>query len=185
MGVSLANSAASLGANVTLVIGPCEYEIKHSNIQVIDIISAADMFAVVIDKFKGMDIGIFAAAVSDFKPTITVKNKIKKSQVNIDLKLEPTIDILSQISLNKHKSQYIVGFALETDNEIENAKTKLKNKKLDLIVLNSLNDKGAGFSFNTNKITIIDSNNNIELYETKSKDDVAKDIFDKILKLRK
>jgi len=92
---------------------------------------------------------------------------------------------LSKISLNKKKSQYIVGFALETNNEIENAKTKLKNKKLDLIVLNSLNDKGAGFSFNTNKITIIDSKNNIELYETKSKDDVAKDIFDKILKLRK
>lgn len=185
MGISLAHTAASLGADVILVIGPCNYEIKHSNIEAIDIVSAADMFSVVIDKFKGMDIGIFAAAVSDFKPTATVKNKIKKSQVNIDLKLEPTIDVLSQISLNKDKSQYIVGFALETDNEIENAKTKLKNKKLDLIVLNSLNDKGAGFSCNTNKITIIDSNNNIELYETKSKDDVSKDIFDKILKLRK
>tara|TARA_B110000263_G_scaffold55990_1_gene47483 strand:+ start:2747 stop:3946 length:1200 start_codon:yes stop_codon:yes gene_type:complete len=185
MGVSLAKVGADLGAEITLVLGPSHQEIKHSKIKIINVISAEEMYVAVKENFDSMNIGIFSAAVSDYRPVKQSLNKLKKIKDNLNIELEPTKDILSEISLNKDKSQYIVGFALETNNEIDNAKIKLKNKQLDLIVLNSLNDKGAGFMYNTNKISIIDSNNNIEHFKMKLKEDVAKDIFDKILTQRK
>lgn len=185
MGVSLAKVGADLGAEITLVLGPSHQEIRHSKIKIINVISAEEMYVAVKENFDSMNIGIFSAAVSDYRPVKQSLNKLKKIKDNLNIELEPTKDILSEISLNKDKSQYIVGFALETNNEIDNAKIKLKNKQLDLIVLNSLNDKGAGFMYNTNKISIIDSNNNIEHFKMKLKEDVAKDIFDKILTQRK
>ena len=178
MGVSLAKVGADLGAEITLVLGPSHQEIRHSKIKIINVISAEEMYVAVKENFDSMNIGIFSAAVSDYRPVKQSLNKLKKIKDNLNIELEP-------ISLNKDKSQYIVGFALETNNEIDNAKIKLKNKQLDLIVLNSLNDKGAGFMYNTNKISIIDSNNNIEHFKMKLKEDVAKDIFDKILTQRK
>jgi len=185
MGVSLAKVGADLGAEITLVLGPSHQKIRHSKIKIINVISAEEMYVAVKENFDSMNIGIFSAAVSDYRPVKQSLNKLKKIKDNLNIELEPTKDILSEISLNKDKSQYIVGFALETNNEIDNAKIKLKNKQLDLIVLNSLNDKGAGFMYNTNKISIIDSNNNIEHFKMKLKEDVAKDIFDKILTQRK
>ena len=139
------------------------------------------MYQTVKHNLKSNDIGIFSAAVSDYTPISQASNKIKKSNNNLIINLKPTKDILHDMSLNKNKSQYIVGFALETENELENAKNKLINKKLDLIILNSLKDKGAGFIHDTNKITIIDSENNIDNFKIKPKLEVAKDIFAKIL----
>ena len=185
MGVALAKVGAELGAEITLVLGPSNQEIRHSNIKIINVISAQEMYVAVKENFDSMSIGIFSAAVSDYRPVKQSLNKLKKLKDNLNIELEPTKDILSEISLNKNKSQYIVGFALETNNEIDNAKIKLKNKQLDLVVLNSLNDEGAGFMHNTNKISMIDSNNNIEHFKMKLKEDVAKDIFDKILTQRK
>lgn len=185
MGVALAKVGADLGAEITLVLGPSNQEIRHSNIKIINVICAQEMYVAVKENFDSMSIGIFSAAVSDYRPVKQSLNKLKKLKDNLNIELEPTKDILSEISLNKNKSQYIVGFALETNNEIDNAKIKLKNKQLDLVVLNSLNDEGAGFMHNTNKISMIDSNNNIEHFKMKLKEDVAKDIFDKILTQRK
>ena len=133
--------------------------------------------------FSTSDIGIFTAAVADYKPNIVAKNKIKKSDNNLNISLEKTVDILAEMGNKKSDKQFIVGFALETDNEVENAKDKLKRKNLDMIVLNSLNNKGAGFQHNTNKITIIDKANNISNFELKDKSEVAKDVIDKIIEL--
>ncbi|MDG2139604.1 MAG: bifunctional phosphopantothenoylcysteine decarboxylase/phosphopantothenate--cysteine ligase CoaBC [Flavobacteriales bacterium] len=185
MGIALARVGANLGADVTLVLGPTIEKIEHPNIEIIDVVSAKDMFNAVIDIFDKIDIGIFAAAVSDFRPKQQKSNKIKKEENIKEINLERTTDILLEISKSKNKSQYIVGFALETDNELNNAIRKLKNKKLDLIVLNSLNDKNSGFMFDTNKITLIDSKDNIEAFKNKSKHEVAIDIFNKIINTRK
>ena len=186
MGIALAKAGADLGANITLVIGPNNNNnIKHVNIKVINVTSADEMYQKVKNNFKSNDIGIFSAAVSDYTPTSQATNKIKKSNNNLIINLKPTKDIICDMSLNKNKSQYIVGFALETENELENAKNKLINEKLDLIILNSLKDKGAGFMHDTNKITIIDSENKIDNFKIKPKLEVAKDIFAKILIHRK
>ena len=168
-----------------MVLGPTIEKIEHPNIEIIDVVSAKDMFNAVIDIFDKIDIGIFAAAVSDFRPKQQKSNKIKKEENIKEINLERTTDILLEISKSKNKSQYIVGFALETDNELNNAIRKLKNKKLDLIVLNSLNDENSGFMFDTNKITLIDSKDNIEAFKNKSKHEVAIDIFNKIINTRK
>ena len=130
------------------------------------------------DKF---DIGIFSAAVSDFKPSNLSLKKIKKSDDFKEIKLTLNKDILYEISKEKKSNQYLVGFALETNNEIDNSIKKLENKNLDLIVLNSLNDENAGFNYDTNKVTIIDKKKNILKYNLKSKDDVANDLLTKIL----
>jgi len=185
MGIALARVGANLGADVTLVLGPTIEKIEHPNIEIIDVVSAKDMFNAVIDIFDKIDIGIFAAAVADFRPKQQKSNKIKKEENIKEINLERTTDILLEISKSKNKSQYIVGFALETDNELNNAIKKLKNKKLDLIVLNSLNDENSGFMFDTNKITLIDSKDNIEEFKNKSKHEVAIDIFNKIIHTRK
>ncbi len=183
MGIALAIEAANKGALVSLVLGPTHLECNHSNINVYKVITASQMYEQVNAYFSTSDIGIFTAAVADYKPVFVAKNKIKKSDNNLNISLEKTVDILAQMGNKKSDKQFIVGFELETDNEVENAKDKLKRKNLDMIVLNSLNNKGAGFQHNTNKITIIDKANNISNFELKDKIEVAKDVIDKIIEL--
>lgn len=181
MGVSIANKAANLGANVILILGPSHQKVFHNNINVINVVSADDMLCEVLRYKDKFDIGIFSAAVSDFKPRNLSLKKIKKSDDFNEIKLTLNKDILYEISKEKKSNQYLVGFALETNNEIDNSIKKLENKNLDLIVLNSLNDENAGFNYDTNKVTIIDKQKNILKYDLKSKDDVANDLLTKIL----
>ena len=183
MGIALALECANNGAKVNLVLGPSHIVVKHSNISVSKVESASEMLKMVNSYFKSSDIAIFAAAVADYTPSIVAKNKIKKSDEKLTISLLKTTDILSEMALKKTAKQFVVGFALETENELENAKEKLKSKNLDMIVLNSLNNKGAGFEHNTNKITIIDKQNNIFDFELKDKSEVAKDIIAKIIEL--
>lgn len=181
MGFALAEEAASLGAEVILVTGPTSLVTKSKRITRMDVRSADEMYKAVHQFYRDVNIGIFAAAVSDYKPAVRSDFKIKKKEDNLHLELIPTQDILASAGKLKEK-QFLVGFALETDNELENAKTKLRKKNLDMIVLNSLKDEGAGFRKNTNKITIIDKNERILSFELKEKSEVAKDIFDEIMK---
>ena len=183
MGIALALECANNGAKVNLVLGPSHIVVKHSNISVSKVESASEMFKMVNSYFKSSDIAIFAAAVADYTPSFVARNKIKKSDEKLTISLLKTTDILSEMALKKTAKQFVVGFALETENELENAKEKLKSKNLDMIVLNSLNNKGAGFEHNTNKITIIDKQNNIFDFELKDKSEVAKDIIAKIIEL--
>ncbi|MGB5395433.1 MAG: bifunctional phosphopantothenoylcysteine decarboxylase/phosphopantothenate--cysteine ligase CoaBC [Lutimonas sp.] len=181
MGFALAEEAVGLGAEVILVTGPTALGTKSNRITRIDVRSADEMYKAVHQFYRDVDIGIFAAAVSDYRPAVISDFKIKKKENNLHLDLIPTQDILASAGKFKDK-QFLVGFALETDNELENAKTKLRKKNLDMIVLNSLQDEGAGFRKNTNKITIIDKNERILSFELKEKSEVAKDIFDEIMK---
>lgn len=136
-----------------------------------------------ISRFTGCDCAILAAAVADFYPVATSENKLKRTDDEIILKLRPTTDIAQALGKLKKNTQILAGFALETENEIANASAKLRKKNLDLIVLNSLRDEGAGFGYNTNRITIIDRNNIIDKFELKSKEEVARDILDKIVSM--
>lgn len=180
MGFAIANAAANLGAEVILISGPSHQQIDHSFVKRIDVISADEMYTEAHNYFKDVDIAILAAAVADYTPKNVAHQKIKKKDSSLTIELTPTKDILASLGLIK-KHQFLVGFALETNNEIENAKSKIKRKNLDAIVLNSLQDKGAGFATNTNKITIIDKNLNEKPFELKSKADVAKDIINEII----
>jgi len=182
MGFELAKVAASLGADVILISGPSNETISNSSIKRIDVISAEEMYNQVHSYYKTIDIAILSAAVSDYKPETVSNQKIKKSSESLTIDLVKTRDILASLGKDK-TTQFLVGFALETNNEIENAKLKLNKKNLDLIVLNSLNDKGAGFKKETNKVTIIDKLENISEFSLKSKANVAEDIFNEILKL--
>ena len=182
MGFSIADSAANLGANVTLISGPTKQKLKNSNINLINVVSAEEMYERCTENFKQNEIIIMSAAVSDYTPKYVLKNKIKKKSQNLNLELIKTKDILHTLSKNKTPEQLLVGFALETNNEIENAKKKLFQKKIDFIVLNSLNDEGSGFDNDTNKITIIDKNNKLHKFELKSKREVADDIINHIIK---
>ena len=180
MGFALANVAIELGAEVLLISGPSEEKISHPSISVIKVLSAEKMFEKVKKYYSNVDIVISAAAVSDFKPKNYKAQKIKKNQNIQSIELSPTKDILAYMG-EKKKDQYLVGFALETENEIDNAKLKLKIKNLDGIVLNSLNDNGAGFSSSTNKITFIHNDNTIKTFPLQSKTECAKRIFEQIL----
>jgi len=181
MGFELAKQAANLGAEVYLISGPSNESISSSLIKRIDVVSAEEMYQQAHTYFDNVDIAILSAAVADYKPKEVAVHKIKKSTDSMNIELVKTRDILA--SLGKEKtSQLLVGFALETNNEIENAKGKLANKNLDFIVLNSLQDKGAGFKKDTNKVTIIDKFENISEFSLKSKAEVAEDIFSLILK---
>lgn len=180
MGFAIANTAANLGAEVYLISGPSHQQIKHSLIQRIDVVSAEDMYIEAHKHFEEVDIAILSAAVADYKPKNIADQKIKKKDASLTIKLAPTKDILASLGAIK-KHQFLVGFALETNNELENAKSKIKRKNLDAIVLNSLRDKGAGFATNTNKITIIDKDFNQKPFDLKSKDEVAKDIINEII----
>lgn len=182
MGFALAKTASKLGANVTLITGPSSENLIDDNIKIINVVTADQMFAEVKKHFSFSDISIMSAAVSDYKPKNTVNTKIKKENQNIlSIELVENIDILKYLGLNKSKEQILVGFALETDNEIINAKSKINKKNLDAIVLNSLKDEGAGFGHDTNKISYINSSGLIKKFKLKSKDKVSVDIFIEII----
>ena len=181
MGYAIAEQAYELGADVTLISGPVALNNPKKGIKRICITSAQDLYSEMINHFDESDIVIMAAAVADYTPKIISDSKMKKKEGELVIELKRTQDILVGLS-EKKKSQFMVGFALETNNELENAIKKRKKKSLDLIVLNSLNDKGAGFAHNTNKITIIGKDNNITKFELKSKQEVAKDILNQIIK---
>ena len=180
MGFAIAKAAANLGAEVILISGPSHQQIQHSLVKRINVISADEMYNACHTYFKEVDIAILSAAVADYKPKNIADQKIKKKDTTLTMELTPTKDILASLGEIK-ENQFLVGFALETNNEIENAKNKIKRKNLDAIVLNSLQDKGAGFATNTNKITIIDKNLNEKPFELKSKVEVAKDIMNEIV----
>jgi len=182
MGFALAETAFKLGAKVILISGPTSQKLSTSSIELTLITSSDEMFEKVTDKYDEVDVVIMSAAVSDFKPKTISNQKIKKSNKTQSIEVEKTKDILSYLGKNK-KNQLLIGFALETDNEIENAKHKLNNKNLDLIVLNSLNDKGAGFGVDTNKITIIFKENKILNFPLKDKKSVSLDIVNNIIEL--
>ncbi|MGY5353277.1 bifunctional phosphopantothenoylcysteine decarboxylase/phosphopantothenate--cysteine ligase CoaBC [Wenyingzhuangia sp. IMCC45467] len=176
MGFEIAKRAANLGAEVILVSGPSNQKIAHSFVKRIDVVSAEDMYIACHEYYKNVDVAICSAAVADYKPANVATQKIKKKDTSLDIQLAPTKDILASLGAIK-KKQLLVGFALETNNEEENAKGKITRKNLDLIVLNSLRDKGAGFATDTNKITIIDKDFNLQRFEMKSKAEVAQDIL--------
>ena len=181
MGYALAEAATHLGAQVKLISGPVSLQNFNEAIHVIHVNTAEEMYNASHKYFKTCDIAILSAAVADFTPKTVASQKIKKGKDCLTLELTKTKDILTSLSKIK-KRQFLVGFALETQNELENAKTKLKKKNLDLIVLNSLNDQGAGFKINTNKITLISKDNKIIPYEVKSKKEVAFDILKYIIR---
>lgn len=185
MGFAIAEELAAKGADVTLVCGPNSLSLNNKNIRRIDITSAEELYNASVKAFKTADIAVLSAAVADYKPASVAKQKIKKTEGSKNIELTPTKDTLAELGKLKKGKQFLVGFALETNNELENAKAKLKKKNLDLIVLNSLNDKGAGFKNETNKITIIGRNNKSLKFELKSKTEVAKDIVNVIVKALK
>lgn len=182
MGYELAKKAAALGAKVYLISGPTALSIKNQNIEVIAVFSAHEMFEAAHRHFGEADVVIAAAAVADYRPKSIAPQKIKKNTETLSIELEKTKDILASLGTIKEK-QILVGFALETENEIENAKKKLKKKNLDIIVLNSLNDAEAGFGKDTNKITMIFKNEEMINFDVKSKSEVSEDIFQQILKM--
>jgi len=181
MGFSIALEAAKNGAQVELITGPTAQKISHPQISRIDVTSSQEMLDACLSSFKQTDITIMSAAVADYRPKEVLNQKIKKSTNTLNIDLEPTVDILKMLGNLKSSDQFLCGFALETENEELNAQNKLTNKNLDMIVLNSLRDKGAGFKYDTNKISILDKNNKLHKFELKSKVDVAKDIIDFII----
>ena len=184
MGYALAEECAERGAEVELVSGPVSINLNRANIHITKVESAVQMYAAAVNAFPKTDIAILCAAVADFTPRETKDVKIKREKGDMAIQLVPTKDIAAELGRMKKESQFMVGFALETNDETNNAINKLKAKKLDFIVLNSLNDKGAGFSVDTNKITIISDTSKYE-YSLKPKREVAKDIIDKICELYK
>jgi len=180
MGFEIAKASANLGAEVILVTGPTHERVAHALVKVIAVTRAQDMYDAVHNYFETVDIAILSAAVADFRPKEIALQKIKKRSSTLTLELEKTKDILASLGEIK-KDQFLVGFALETNNELENAKEKLKRKNLNLIVLNSLNDKGAGFKSDTNKVTFIDNKEGITEFQLKSKAEVATDLLNKII----
>ncbi|MDA9571885.1 bifunctional phosphopantothenoylcysteine decarboxylase/phosphopantothenate--cysteine ligase CoaBC [Flavobacteriaceae bacterium] len=182
MGYALAEVALKMGAKVILISGPSSEKISHPSLELIGVVSASDMAEEVKKHYESVDIAIAAAAVADFKPQTIASQKLKKHNGLDTIKLTPTKDILAHMGKNK-KEQVLIGFALETENELENAKTKLAKKNLDGIVLNSLRDTDAGFSVTTNKITFIHSDLRVESFPLQSKLECAHRIFEQILSL--
>ncbi|MBM6805523.1 bifunctional phosphopantothenoylcysteine decarboxylase/phosphopantothenate--cysteine ligase CoaBC [Bacteroides caecicola] len=182
MGYALAEACAERGAEVTLVSGPVNREVIHPNIKRINVESAAEMYQAAVENYEDADAGILCAAVADFTPEVTAEQKIKREKDDLILRLKPTQDIAAALGKQKRPEQRLVGFALETNDEVSHAQDKLKRKNFDFIVLNSLNDKGAGFRCDTNKIAIIDRDG-ITAYPLKPKTEVATDIIDKLVTL--
>ncbi len=184
MGYAIANELASRGATVDLVSGPVALEISHPNIMLHKVETTEQMYKHCMKLFPASQGAVLAAAVADFMPATANKSKTKRTkQKEFSIKLKPTRDIAAELGKQKTEKQTIIGFALETTNEIENATEKRKRKNFDFIVLNSLNDKGAGFEYDTNKITIIDKNEQVTEFPLKTKKEVAFDIVDKIYAL--
>ena len=180
MGFDIANQAANNGAEVVLISGPTHFKIDNHLINLVRVTSAQEMYDACHKYYDKVDVAIAAAAVADYKPKNVAHQKIKKNDATFTIELEKTKDILASLGTIK-KNQFLIGFALETENEIEHAKLKIQKKNLDLIVLNSLNDEGAGFGKSTNKVTFIDKNFQIEPMDLKSKEAVALDIINKII----
>jgi phosphopantothenoylcysteine decarboxylase/phosphopantothenate--cysteine ligase len=180
MGFDIAEHAAGLGAEVILISGPTHLKPGNSGINLVNVTSAQEMYEAAHRYFDDVDVAISAAAVADYRPKFPATQKIKKTEDAFTIELEKTQDILASLGKVKQK-QFLIGFALETENEIENAKLKIQKKNLDLIVLNSLQDEGAGFGKPTNKITFIDRNFEIEPMPLKTKEAVAEDILNKVI----
>ncbi len=180
MGYALAKELAERGADVILVSGPTSIQIHNNRIKRIDVTTAAEMYDAATKYFPSTNGAIMAAAVADFSIEQASSSKIKRHNGGLTLELMPTKDIAAELGKIKKENQVLVGFALENENELENAKKKLQNKNLDFIVLNSMRDKGAGFNVDTNKITIIDKTEKPQSFELKQKQEVAKDIIDKL-----
>lgn len=180
MGYAIAQQAVEMGADVTLVSGPTSLS-DVPGTKMIRITSAEEMFGACVHAFEKADVLIMAAAVADYTPVEVASEKIKKKEGDLSIALKRTKDILGHLGSIRNEQQVLVGFAMETQNELENAQSKLVRKNLDFIVLNSLRDKGAGFKADTNKITIIGRNNKMEKFELKSKQEVAKDILDEVV----
>ncbi len=180
MGYAIAHEAAQLGAEVTLISGPTHVAVTHPMIHKIAVTSAQEMYDASQEVFPKCNVAILSAAVADYRPKHVADQKIKKKEGGLTIELEKTQDILASLGEQKTK-QYLVGFALETENELENAKSKLQKKNLDLIVLNSLNDEGVAFGADTNKVTLISADNNTTPFGVKHKSEVAKDIITYII----
>ena len=183
MGYAIAARLAQLGAQVTLVSGPSSQKINQEGVTKISVTSAKQMYDACTNAAPQQDILVMAAAVADYTPVEVAAEKIKKAEGEMTITLTKTADILKELGKNKTQQQVLVGFALETTNELEHARQKLQNKNLDFIVLNSMNDKGAGFGVDTNKITLLDRAGNQENFDLKSKQEVAADIVNKIISL--
>ena len=183
MGYAIAEELAARGAKVLLVSGPVSLTIQNNDIQVIPVESAAEMYDECMRWFPTCDGAVMSAAVADFTPVSPESQKTKRGKSLWNIELQPTRDIAGALGKMKSDKQLLAGFALETNDELENARHKLQKKNLDFIVLNSLNDAGAGFRVDTNKITIIDKNNNQQTFELKSKREVAADIVEKIISM--
>ena len=181
MGFDIADCAAQNGAEVILITGPSHCKTHFKSIKVVSVVSAQEMYDACHQYYASVDVAIAAAAVADYTPTEIAEQKIKKSDISLNIALKKTKDILGSMGELK-RNQFLIGFALETENELENAKLKIQKKNLDLIVLNSLRDEGAGFGKTTNKITFIDKNFIVEPQQLKSKEAVAVDIINKIIK---
>jgi phosphopantothenoylcysteine decarboxylase/phosphopantothenate--cysteine ligase len=183
MGIAIAEAFAAEGASVSLVIGPVALETHAAGIQVTRVTSASEMFEACSVLMEDIEVAVFNAAVSDYTPVQTAGKKVKRGEGDWTLHLEPTRDIAAEMGRRKKDGQVLVGFALETDHEEENALSKLKKKNLDLVVLNSMRDEGAGFGTDTNRVTMIDRSGNLEKFELKPKSQVASDLVRRVIKL--
>ncbi len=183
MGYAIAEELAERGADVILISGPVDLMTEHPRIKVIDVTSAEEMYEACIGNFENCDGAVLSAAVADYTPTLCADQKVKSDSDDMVVHLKSTKDIAYELGRLKRKGQLLVGFALETENALKNASKKLKNKNLDFIVLNSLENKGAGFGVDTNQITILDGDNNNEQFSLKSKREVAVDIVNKIVSM--
>src|SRR6056297_1484544 len=181
MGYALANELAEQGAEVILISGPTALTINDPSVKKIDVQTADEMFDTAVKYFKNCDAAIMSAAVADYKPAQQLEQKVKRKNENLAISLEPNRDIAAHLGKIKKKNQIIVGFALETEDEIKNASQKINTKNLDFVVLNSLKDKGAGFGVNTNKISIIDKTGAVKKFALKPKREVALDIVNKLI----
>jgi len=184
MGIAIADACARRGAKVNLILGPSNQEVLNKDIKLTRVTSADEMCKAVLKLYNNTDVAVLAAAVADYKPKRIAKNKIKKSGDGMDLALERTTDIAATIGKKKKVNQINVGFALETNNELKNAKAKIEKKNFDFVVLNSLRDKGSGFKGDTNKITILDNTGNKKAFPLKSKSAVADDIIDYLVEYK-
>ncbi|NSL88517.1 bifunctional phosphopantothenoylcysteine decarboxylase/phosphopantothenate--cysteine ligase CoaBC [Chitinophaga sp. Mgbs1] len=184
MGIAIAEALADAGARVKLVLGPTHLTTHHPGIDIINVQSAEEMFRSVIAVYPLSDIVVAAAAVADYRPAQTSDKKIKKDNEQLSIALEKTHDILKTLGNNKGPQQLLVGFSLETNNEREYALKKLRDKNLDMIVMNSLADAGAGFNYDTNKVTLFDHHGKERSLPLKSKQEVAKDIVSAIIELQ-
>jgi len=183
MGFAIAEAFAAQGAKVHLVTGPSLQETQAVGVNVIRVTSAGEMFETCSDLMEQMNIAVFNAAVSDYTPVSTSDKKVKRGEEEWSIRMKPTRDIAAEMGKRKLAGQLLVGFALETNNEMENALRKLENKNLDLVVINSLQDSGAGFANDTNKVTMADRQGNIYSYDLKPKAQVAADLVERVIKM--